>query len=290
MALCWKHLPKWQRDNEFIIHGYRKPSYSYSRSVRDTKTLHNETVNIWSHLLAAILFVTHLIRFVIECGPLSRDVVVVLNFFLGVITCFGFSSVYHLFSNHSRRIASLCQRLDHLGVVIVIWSSAVSFVYFAFHCDRLAQRFHITLVTTAALASAIFAYRPKFRHPKSRPLRTFTYFVLGCCATLPAIHLSHVDEKPAYQRTVLASYQTLASLNSLAGLIYAVRVPERFCRGTFDIFGSSHQIMHILVICGAQVYTKGLLTAREYWHNDINGMICPAAMEILVKAGGISDG
>ena len=49
--------------------------------------------------------------------------------------------------------------------------------------------------------------------------------------------------------------------------------------------------MHILVICGAQVYTKDLLTAREYWHNDIiNEMICPAAMKILVKAGGISDG
>ncbi len=278
MALRWEYLPKWQRDNEFITRGYRESSHSYCHSMRDIKKLHNETVNIWSHLLAAILFSIGLIQFFVECDDLSMDAVVVIIFFLGVITCFAFSCGYHLFSNHSERVMDLSQRLDHLGVVFVIWGSAIPFIYFAFYCDRQLQRLYMTFVTAAALVSMIYVFRPNFRHPNRRPIRTLTYFALGFSAFLPAIHLlTHVDEQALYQRTVLASFKNLAILNSLGGLIYAIRVPERFYREIFDIYFSSHQIMHVMVIFGALVYTKGLLTTREYWHNDRgNRMVCLA--------------
>jgi adiponectin receptor len=104
------------------------------------------------------------------------------------------------------------------------------------------------------------------------------YFALGFTAFLSAIHLIHVDEQTLYQGTVLISYKNLAALNSLGGLFYATRIPERFYRKIFDIYGSSHQIMHVMVICGALLYRTGLLTTLQHWRNDkINGLVCPAA-------------
>jgi len=246
--------------------------------MRDLKHLHNETVNIWSHLLAAFLFSIHLVQFLVECDDLSMDVVVVLIFSLGVILYFILSFIHHLFSNHSKKVMNRALRLGHLGAVIVIWCSAISFTYFGFYCDRQMRVRYMSVVTAAALISMIFVFQPEFRHPNSRLARTLTYFALGFTAFLPAIHLAHVDEQALYQRTMLASYRNLTILNSLGGLLYLTRIPERFCRNTFDIYGSSHQIMHVMVVWGALLYQAGLFTTRQRWRNDmVNGLVCTAA-------------
>ncbi|KAF9431733.1 hypothetical protein BGZ76_011776 [Entomortierella beljakovae] len=53
----WNDLPQWMKDNPAIITGYRRATYSYSKCVKTLWFLHNETVNIWSHLLGAIAFI-----------------------------------------------------------------------------------------------------------------------------------------------------------------------------------------------------------------------------------------
>jgi len=48
--------------------------------------------------------------------------------------------------------------------------------------------------------------------------------------------------------------------------IYALRIPERFAPGKFDILGSSHQIFHIFVLAAAVTHFIGLCIAYEHWH------------------------
>src|SRR5699024_10338043 len=55
--LHWDDLPHWQRDNHHIHTGYRPASFSYLVSFQSLTYLHNETVNIYSHLLPAMLAV-----------------------------------------------------------------------------------------------------------------------------------------------------------------------------------------------------------------------------------------
>ncbi|XTI83266.1 hypothetical protein V2W45_1227812, partial [Cenococcum geophilum] len=100
--------------DKFIIYGYQEPLSLYFRSISDVKKLYNKTVNIWSYLLAAILFSIILIY-----NP-SIDTIIVLNFTLGVIIYFTYLLAYYLFSNHSKRVANWWQRINYLGVVIVI--------------------------------------------------------------------------------------------------------------------------------------------------------------------------
>jgi adiponectin receptor len=277
MVLRWKRLPKWQKQNKYIRSGYRKPSYSYYGSTRDIAKWHNETVNIWSHLFAAITFSWFLIQFLAQSGSLTLDVVAVVTFFLGAIVCFTLSFVHHLLSNHSRRVMILTQQLDHFGTVTFIWSTVVSFLYFAFYCDHRLQVYYIGVITAAALFTTLCVSRPMSRDPESHPMRTLTSFALGLSATLPMMSLdARYWERSACHPVFLASYRNLIILNAIGGFFYCMRIPERFCQDAFDIVGSSHQVMHIMVVAGALLYRAGLLSAGRAWQGEgATGLPCP---------------
>ncbi|PMD61779.1 uncharacterized protein K444DRAFT_379551 [Hyaloscypha bicolor E] len=47
----WKDLAGWRQDNEYITSGYRTLSGSFRKCLGSLKHIHNETVNVYSHLL-----------------------------------------------------------------------------------------------------------------------------------------------------------------------------------------------------------------------------------------------
>src|SRR5436190_24332265 len=51
----WDDLPHWQRDNHHIPTGYRPASASFIASFRSLGYIHNETVNIYTHLLPSVI-------------------------------------------------------------------------------------------------------------------------------------------------------------------------------------------------------------------------------------------
>jgi len=56
--LHYSHLPQWMQDNEYIHAHYRPQMSSALDCIRSGLFhLHNETVNIWSHVLGALLFI-----------------------------------------------------------------------------------------------------------------------------------------------------------------------------------------------------------------------------------------
>lgn len=46
----WNNTPEFLRDNEFIRGGYRT-NYSFLDILKSLFFLHNETLNVWTHLL-----------------------------------------------------------------------------------------------------------------------------------------------------------------------------------------------------------------------------------------------
>lgn len=47
-------------------------------------------------------------------------------------------------------------------------------------------------------------------------------------------------------------------------------MPERLRPGRFDIWGSSHQIFHVLVLMAAATHLTGLLKAFDYRHGRVD--------------------
>jgi hypothetical protein len=56
-----KHAPHFMIDNEYLLTGYRINFNTNFRILRSLCKLHNETVNVWSHIMGVTFFIALLI-------------------------------------------------------------------------------------------------------------------------------------------------------------------------------------------------------------------------------------
>jgi adiponectin receptor len=274
LLLRWNDLPSWQQDNEFILTGYRPVSGSFQKSLSSLQHVHNEIVNIYSHLLGAILFA--ILPIYVYARARSHhaaiqigDIIGFATFFFGVILCFSLSASFHIMSNHSEKVAAYWNQFDYLGIVILIWGSTVPSVYYGFYCDPHLQNLYWAVVSVLAVVCTIATLSPKFRHPTLRPYRTAMYASLGLSAMVFIIHglIIHGWEIQN-QRMSLTYMLTTAMLNILAAVVYAARIPERWHQLRYDIYGCSHQIFHFIVVFAGLIYMFGLLSAFGFIHSQ----------------------
>lgn len=61
--------PKFSQDNEFILHGYRVNFHTCETIAKSLCLCHNETVNVWTHLVGALFTVILIIVTGITVGP-----------------------------------------------------------------------------------------------------------------------------------------------------------------------------------------------------------------------------
>ena len=107
--LKYDELPPWQRDNQFILTKYRPESNSYFKCFQSLLYLHNESVNIHSHLLGAFLFFfTSISVYAFERYLVNtQDIIAFAFFFFGAVICLSVSAGYHMISNHSPEVQCL---------------------------------------------------------------------------------------------------------------------------------------------------------------------------------------
>lgn len=152
LILLWDELSPWQRDNHYIRSGYRAQSNSYLRSWKSLGYVHNETVNIYSHLLGALLAIVSGIALYLTLGSryetaTREDVLVLSCFFAGAVACLGMSATYHTIQNHSHEVAVWGNKLDYLGIVFLIWGSFIPVLYYAFGDEPELRRTYWTMVS-----------------------------------------------------------------------------------------------------------------------------------------------
>lgn len=157
LTVLWDEIPQWMRDNHHITTGYRQQSNSYRKSAGSIIHLHNETVNIWTHLIGAVLagitamFMYSVTRPRFEMAT-REDMMVFSCFFIGAVACLGMSATYHTLMNHSEFVATLGQRLDHIGIVCLIWGSFIPCIYYGFIAEPGLIRLYWTMVSTLHLS------------------------------------------------------------------------------------------------------------------------------------------
>ena len=69
-------LPEWARDNEYIKSGYRIDHIGVLEVASTICKCHNETVNVWTHLVGSIIMLTFGIRFIIyyeNIGSIAQE-------------------------------------------------------------------------------------------------------------------------------------------------------------------------------------------------------------------------
>jgi predicted membrane channel-forming protein YqfA (hemolysin III family) len=138
--LCFHDIEAWQRDNEYVCGRYRNISGSYRESLKSLFYLHNQTGNIYSHLIGAVVFFTSAfyVYDLITTRYSTADVYDILAFaiFIGsAIICFGFSATFHAFGNHSSRVYHTWLILDLYGIFVLIAGTVYSGTYYGFYCE-----------------------------------------------------------------------------------------------------------------------------------------------------------
>jgi adiponectin receptor len=146
------NAPKWQRDNKYIVRGYRPGNTGCLDVVKSLTFLHNETCNIYTHLIGTLLLPLLAISFlqVLSEPQFSsvsgKDYVVLGTFFWSAECCLVFSTIYHLVGCYSYDVEQFWLRMDLLGIVAVIVGTSVPGIYYAFACEPSLQKLHWTIV------------------------------------------------------------------------------------------------------------------------------------------------
>ena len=151
--LDWSELPNWRRDNHYIHTAYRPLTGSFLTSFSSLFYMHNESLNVYTHLVGAALFALLATRYPLflpasSTTITSADSIVFTFFFAGAVVCLGISSLFHLFSNHSREVCTRGNQADYVGIVILITGSFVPSVFYGFYCEAFLQKTYWGMVSS----------------------------------------------------------------------------------------------------------------------------------------------
>ncbi|KAA8914286.1 hemolysin-III related-domain-containing protein [Sphaerosporella brunnea] len=260
-------------DNHYILSGYRPATESFKKSFASLSYLHNESVNIYTHLLGALLFLFFLIYLHSIVRPryahaTPSDILAFTTFFLSATTCLGMSATYHTISNHSPSVAKFGNQLDYLGIIVLIVGSSLPTIYYGFLCHATLIWTYWGMMCIFGSACAVVTFNPVFRTPKYRPFRAAMFVALGGAGVVPVLHGLYLFGAAALKERVGLSWVLLeAALYVTGATIYAARVPEKFWPGRFDLVGASHQMFHSFVVAAALMHLKGLMVAFDGVHS-----------------------
>ncbi|CEL63910.1 adiponectin receptor [Rhizoctonia solani AG-1 IB] len=281
LLLNFNALPIWMQDNAFILSGYRRPQYSWSGCARSVfGYLHNESVNIHTHLFGALW----LLYILFNVGKTQAGYTTLtwhdpVGFSLALLAgvfCLGASALYHTSTCHSPAVSRRCNALDYSGIIVLTVGSFYPCLHYGFYCDYHLQVIYSVGITVAGCIAAYVVLNPVYGTPAYRWARTTVFFLLGICALVPVTHAYLIYGLERMQNEMGVNWIALTgTLYASGALIYACRMPERWFPGTFDFFGSSHQIFHVCVVLAALSHYQAVLTGFEYWHGQHHG-ICPS--------------
>lgn len=237
---------------------------SYRDAIVSIASTHTETVNIWSHLLAALWFATNAARFTgaVMCLS-SSSTAAVLTYLVATAFCFAWSALYHIFADHTA--ADFWLRLDHIGIVCAIWASSVSFVELSPGWHSTERWRHILMVTAAATICCVCLSTASLYGNLKQSFRIRTHVIMGSVAAIPALRCWHLH-RPGQCMGLLADFVTMIVINGSGGAIYATNFLDERIKKKLGVPGASHQVMHVLAVVGALVYERGLMLAYFQRH------------------------
>ncbi|KAK2060587.1 HlyIII-domain-containing protein [Colletotrichum caudatum] len=279
--LSWEELPEWQQcGSDHIKTGYRRACNSVLECFASWTYIHNETINIYSHVFGAVLFVI-LPFYIFGDGIPPRysvastaDVVVCSVYALGVTVCFVLSTAFHTLMSHSEAVYLSGIKADFHGVLALMWSSVFPLAHYAFPCSLRTRDAYVASTGLLAALCAAATARPDLGAVDLGHHRAALFAAFGLAAfVLPIGHGAAVDGVgEVWERVGGGWVLATAGCNLVAVLVYWVKFPERWFPRTFDLIGASHQIMHVMVLAAALAYAEAVIVAFDYRHG--RSLVC----------------
>lgn len=239
-------VPAWLRFEELTTH-YRLGPATYAQALCSLFRAHNECINAWTMIVASVLSTVALAYVLAVVKPTrGDDLVPFVALWFSAMIHLPFSVGYHLFMPISPDACNLWRKLD---IAAIFASSCV--LTFAIGYFVLPKTLLVAITLCAALVTVI-AWARIARFSMSTPLekRSLATFIGSIVLIyLAPMLLQSARDLVRLRRVTMPVAATLGVLVSLfvGGMTYVTSFPERFFPGTFDLVGSSHQIMHVAI-------------------------------------------
>ncbi|EEY14726.1 adiponectin receptor protein [Verticillium alfalfae VaMs.102] len=251
------------------------PAYPAVRALKaacaaSLTSLHNETANIWSHLVPALVALAgnYLVWAYFDTrfpGASWPDRAIFHVFLTGSVLCFGVSAAYHAMLCHSQAMHDLWLRMDYLAIVVQILGSFLSGIYMGFYCETRLRGVYWTMIGILSLLTCIVVLHPRLQSKEHRILRLGTFVATGLSGFAPIIHAATMFPYAQLDKQAGIRYYYLEGVFLLIGAYaYAIHYPEKWHPVKFDIWGASHQIFHCSVVLAAVAHFYGLWSAYTY--------------------------
>ncbi|KAF2689044.1 HlyIII-domain-containing protein [Lentithecium fluviatile CBS 122367] len=262
--LLFEEIPSWMQVDPRIRRGYRDELKSFRTCFLSLFYVHNEFVNVWSHLLPGIVHLALLIRearLILvdnDSGISSTDIAMVQLYISSAVVCLLSSSVYHILKAHSERVARRVLKLDYLGIVLNIAIISIASTWFGLREQLHLRSLYIT--SSISLSGLVFyiLLGPKADGASAALWRAMLFGAFISSGYVPIVHNYLFYGVAGLRYFPLTAALIMNTLDFLGAAFYVSRFPENHFPETFDIWGSSHQIFHVLVMVGQIVFLSGL--------------------------------
>ncbi|CAF2405481.1 unnamed protein product [Rotaria sp. Silwood2] len=296
-------LPEWLGDNHFLLQKHRQPTNSVRECLISIASIHSETINIWTHLIGAFCISVTYILFLLDNYQQMdmSDIISFSVFFISAILCLTFSTLLHIFINYSPRVLVTVSKLDYMGrltrqttyglfyigINILIFGSMVPVIHYLFYCYFQLKTIYISILFILSIASMIGTSSAACSKPRYRPFKAILFIALGLYGVAPATHACILHGLSRMFEMGFLYLCIMAVTYIAGGIVYAIRIPERYFPGRFDIVGQSHQILHISVIVAVYLHFYGICCL---FHNIIRTEQCimPTRVKLSVTDLSIS--
>ncbi|KAH9116043.1 hypothetical protein AeMF1_010013 [Aphanomyces euteiches] len=226
--------------NHFIRSGYRV-HYSAKDCLLSLFQLHNETWNVWIHVIGSLAFAHLALQTPWTPLDAAADAIPtwpIVACLVCIALCFTLSAIYHLMYVQSPYWAKVFLQFDFAGILLMM-GAAVPMLYYTFYCDVFVRNLYVGMAFFGATGFCV-SFTAAFRTVTSLRIAVFmVYMMLGpLLSSLPF---------------------------NLPGVVfYASRFPERISPGRFDIWGSSHQWWHLCVVVAGILYYQQTLELHAW--------------------------
>jgi len=255
--------PEWTRV-PFIVKGYRI-NHSLPMAVFSVFSLHQDTLNIWTHLGGLAWFlrmVPYVTDSLARAGAPAHDYWFFMIFIVGALVQLASSTAYHVFRCVSAEHEAAMLRVDIIGILAMISGSWVVAMTQSFHCRLWVAGVYLVTESVLVIAGQYFG---SLSVVDARYVTT--YYAVGAASVvfgiIPCMHALFTCATPACFNSLARAQAGMFGFYTGGFLVLISRLPERAVPGIFDIVGSSHAIWHMFVFLAGRHWLLGMLDFNE---------------------------
>jgi len=167
-------------NNKFIITGYRY-DYCLEHAIKSLFSWHNETLNIWSHLLP-IIFFPFLVFYTLNQWGDTATIGEKISFLIwstAVILQLVSSVSFHLIGCMTANIYIMSLHMDYAGIFLLISASYFPPFYYTFYCKPTYLIFYIAGISTLSCTGLVVFMHPTLQKKITSFVKTLLFIAVA---------------------------------------------------------------------------------------------------------------